>query len=115
MGVDKQRRVLVAALQRDGLLFEAESMKVLQYNPPYTLPWLRLNAVTFSLSEFFPEPTEDAFDCSAGDMPSDVNSVLVEAEAEIISTSTSDGSESVQGDPDTSSETIYYSSPEAGE
>ena len=34
--VDKQRRVLVAALQRDGLSFDADSMKVLQYNPPYT-------------------------------------------------------------------------------
>ena len=81
------------------------------------LPWLRLNAITFSLSEFFPEPTEDAFDCSAGDMPSDVNSELVEAEAETISTSTTDGSDSDsdQDDPGTGSETIYYSSPEAGE
>ena len=34
--VEKQKKILIAALEREGIEIESESLKVLQYNPPYT-------------------------------------------------------------------------------
>lgn len=44
--VSRQRAVLEDALLADGLQFDNISFQTLQYNPPYTLPWLRRNEVS---------------------------------------------------------------------
>lgn len=44
--VSRQRAVLEDALLADGLQFDNMSFQTLQYNPPYTLPWLRRNEVS---------------------------------------------------------------------
>ena len=102
--IEKQKGVLVKALQSDGIPYDPESMKVLQFNPPYTLPWLRLNALTLKLTDDYVPPVEvktsqgdEEEVCTATDIPSDVN------------VETSDNGDT---GPD---ETIYFSSPEAGE
>ena len=41
----KQRAALEDALVRDNIDFDNLSFKTLQYNPPYTLPWVRRNEV----------------------------------------------------------------------
>merc|ERR1712146_278009 len=41
----KQRAALEDALVRDNFDFDNLSFKTLQYNPPYTLPWVRRNEV----------------------------------------------------------------------
>lgn len=95
--ISRQKVVLADALERDGIAFEYESLKVFQFNPPYTLPWLRLNSVTFKLmEEYVPfAPLEDAFDdASRSEPPSDEESDDVGSE---------EGGE------------VFYSSPEAGE
>ena len=47
--ISKQRALLEDMLLSDGLLYDNLSFRVLQYNPPYTLPWLRRNEVTLKL------------------------------------------------------------------
>ena len=44
--VSRQRAFLEDSLLSDGIMYDNLSFKVLQYNPPYTLPWLRRNEVT---------------------------------------------------------------------
>ena len=39
--VNRQRALLEDALISDGIMYDSSSFRVLQYNPPYTLPWLR--------------------------------------------------------------------------
>eukprot|EP01041_Mallomonas_annulata_P008662 gene8662-17874_t len=43
--VMRQRASLEDALLADGMSYDNLSFRVLQYNPPYTLPWLRRNEV----------------------------------------------------------------------
>ena len=43
--VARQRALLEDALLADGVMYDNLSFKVFQYNPPYTLPWLRRNEV----------------------------------------------------------------------
>ena len=43
--VSRQRALLEDALLADGVMYDNLSFKVFQYNPPYTLPWLRRNEV----------------------------------------------------------------------
>jgi hypothetical protein len=47
--VSRQRAMLEDALLADGVIYDNLSFKVFQYNPPYTLPWLRRNEVTLSI------------------------------------------------------------------
>ena len=48
--------------------YSTASIKTLQYNPPYTLPWLRLNAITAVLSNYSMVETDLAksFDAQGG-------------------------------------------------
>jgi hypothetical protein len=41
--------MLEDALLADGVIYDNLSFKVFQYNPPYTLPWLRYNEVSLSV------------------------------------------------------------------
>ena len=105
--IAKQKQALIDALSIDGIPIQLDSLKVLQFNPPYTLPWLRLNALTLKLTDDYVPPqameasvgTEE--ECTATDVPSDVN----------VETSEDDDS----NDSSNSGDTVYFSSPEAGE
>lgn len=44
--VSRQRAMLEDSLLADGVIYDNLSFKVFQYNPPYTLPWLRRNEVS---------------------------------------------------------------------
>lgn len=48
--VSAQRALLEDALLSDGVAYDNLSLQVLQYNPPYTLPWLRRNEVLLKLT-----------------------------------------------------------------
>ena len=47
--VAKQRALLEDALLFDGIAYDNLSFQVLQYNPPYTLPWVRRNEVVLKV------------------------------------------------------------------
>jgi hypothetical protein len=47
--ISKQRALLEDLLLSDGILYDNLSFRVLQYNPPYTLPWLRRNEVSLKI------------------------------------------------------------------
>jgi hypothetical protein len=50
--VMRQRTALEDALLADGITYDNLSFRVLQYNPPYTLPWLRRNEVVLKLVDY---------------------------------------------------------------
>lgn len=56
--VSRQRALLEDTLLADGILYDNLSFKTLQYNPPYTLPWLRRNEVSLKV-EYSPVSTEE--------------------------------------------------------
>jgi hypothetical protein len=60
--VQRQLLRLLSALDRDGVnVPDASSYRILQYNPPYTLPWLRRNELLVVVSGP-PSPVEEAMD-----------------------------------------------------
>eukprot|EP00308_Calcidiscus_leptoporus_P012143 CAMPEP_0119364706 /NCGR_PEP_ID=MMETSP1334-20130426/11623_1 /TAXON_ID=127549 /ORGANISM="Calcidiscus leptoporus, Strain RCC1130" /LENGTH=420 /DNA_ID=CAMNT_0007380481 /DNA_START=20 /DNA_END=1282 /DNA_ORIENTATION=- len=58
--VERQREQLLAKLRRDGVDIPdgGSSYTVFQYNPPYTIPWLRRNELAMSVS-LAPPTTEE--------------------------------------------------------
>jgi len=67
--VSRQKAKLEEALKGDGFQYDSASFKVLQYNPPYTVPWVRRNEVSFAVSvsdDMLPPPkTFDSEDASS--------------------------------------------------
>ena len=86
----KQRAALEDALVRDNIDFDNLSFKTLQYNPPYTLPWVRRNEVLLVVtSTVARDVDEESVVESEGDMieqkeqegpsaPSDVDEPVAE-------------------------------------
>jgi hypothetical protein len=59
--VQRQLLRLLSALDRDGISVpDASSYRILQYNPPYTLPWLRRNELLVAVGG--PLPGEGAME-----------------------------------------------------
>jgi len=48
--VSRQKAKLEDALIAAGVVYNSASFKVLQYNPPYTLPWVRRNEICVSIN-----------------------------------------------------------------
>jgi hypothetical protein len=48
--ISRQRALLEDSLLTEGVLYDNLSFKVLQYNPPQTLPWLRRNEVILTVT-----------------------------------------------------------------
>lgn len=49
--MQRQLLRLLSALDRDGIAVpDASSYRILQYNPPYTLPWLRRNELLVAVA-----------------------------------------------------------------
>jgi len=78
--VSKQRAALEDALLADSIAYDNLSFSVLQYNPPYTLPWLRRNEV--SLRVMTPI-VASSFSESDNDFASDSNASVLFAEDSI--------------------------------
>lgn len=56
--INLQSELFSKYLQDEGIEVERVSMKIFQYNPPYTLPWLRTNAILFRVTGSFLEDTK---------------------------------------------------------
>jgi hypothetical protein len=65
--VSRQRAKLEDALLTDGIFYDNLSFKVFQYNPPYTLPWLRRNEVLLKVNYEPPAPTNERPTSSSSD------------------------------------------------
>lgn len=48
--VNRQKALLEDSLLIDNIVYDNLSFRVYQYNPPYTVPWVRRNEVAFSVS-----------------------------------------------------------------
>ena len=48
--VSRQRALLEDSLLIDNIVYDNLSFRVYQYNPPYTVPWVRRNEVAFAVS-----------------------------------------------------------------
>lgn len=48
--VSRQKAKLEDALIAAGVVYDSASFKVLQYNPPYTLPWVRRNEISVTIN-----------------------------------------------------------------
>jgi hypothetical protein len=61
--VMRQRAKLEDSLLADGISYDNLSFRVFQYNPPYTLPWLRRNEVILRINDQsqFKETVEEDF------------------------------------------------------
>ena len=51
--IARQRALLEDSLLADGVLYDNLSFKTFQYNPPYTLPWVRRNEVSLNIQFTF--------------------------------------------------------------
>lgn len=98
--VNRQKALLEDALLLDGIMYDSATFKVLQYNPPQTLPWLRRNEVAFSVTMPQSEEVQEVEETAAE---------AVEGAADGAA-STFDKAGAVPDDEDT-----FFSSPEAGD
>jgi len=78
--VMRQRTALEDALISDGIAYDNLSFRVLQYNPPYTLPWLRRNEVILKLVDYpLPEVAKDLSEAPIEDFKSSDSSQFFSA------------------------------------
>jgi hypothetical protein len=96
--IERQRSFLQDALRMDNIMYNQDTLKVYQYNPPQTLPWLRTNAVSFQLVDYS-DPTIISTPPATSTSPANDEAV------------TSDNSPKTE--PENKSE--FFSSPEAGD
>lgn len=107
--VNRQRALLEDALISDGIMYDSSSFRVLQYNPPYTLPWLRKNEVSFMVTV----PAAEAISAVV-----EIAEVISEIKEGVVAELVGEESEKV---PDSSPTDVddetdeFFSSPEAGD
>lgn len=115
--VAKQRAKLEDALISDGVIYDATTFKVLSYNPPLTLPWLRRNEVCFTVTtneSDLPKPLPIA---RAVDIKVDAENVsattVTTADDDVVdTTATSEPAALGAADDD---EEEFFTAPEAGD
>ena len=96
--IERQRSFLQDALRMDNIMYNQDTLKLYQYNPPQTLPWLRTNAVSFQLVDYS-DPTIISTSPATSTSPANDEAV------------TSDNTPKTE--PENKSE--FFSSPEAGD
>lgn len=77
--ISKQRALLEDMLLSDGILYDNLSFRVLQYNPPYTLPWIRRNEVCLKVDMDINQTT-----LPSNEAPTEIGDVQTETVTEII-------------------------------
>ena len=95
------------ALISAGIVYDNSSFKVLNYNPPFTVPWIRRNEVSFRIT--LPEGYVPMSMTSTAEPPSDPTPTVEIIESEIVAPA--EGNEGIE-----SKEAPKFSSaPEAGD
>jgi len=104
--VSKQKAKLEDALISAGIVYDNSSFKVLNYNPPFTVPWIRRNEVSFRIT--LPEGYVPMSMTSTAEPAADPTPTVEIIESDIVAPV-----ESIEGE---STETSKFSSaPEAGD
>jgi len=110
--INRQRAKLEDSLIADEILYDADSFQVLNYNPPFTVPWVRRNEVSFRILSSEDElPPAPPVATTVSDESNEINNMEI-SDSETPGTSPqSNGFE----DPPKDDEDTFFSSPEAGD
>ncbi len=65
--IKRQKAKLEHALLAQNIDYDPATFKVLQYNPPYTLPWMRRNEIAVKLTSWVPPRDASATNEDASD------------------------------------------------
>lgn len=106
--VSKQKAKLEDALISAGIVYDNSSFKVLNYNPPFTVPWIRRNEVSFRIT--LPEGYVPMSMTSTAEPPSDPTPTVEIIESEIVAPA-----ESNEGGIESKEAPKFSSAPEAGD
>jgi len=108
--VGRQRAHLEDALLADGIVYDNLSFTTAQFNPPYTLPWLRKNEISLEITynDFNLDTMRDVDESS---MPSDAASPEMSmTDSDIVLETEIENKDEIDGDGE-----VFETSPEAGD